>query len=82
VPRECETAAPVGNRPVKAPRTCPNSSDSSSVVGSAVQFTGTKGSAASGELKWIALAMSSLPVPVSPRMSTLARFAASWPTSL
>ena len=35
--------------PVKAPRSCPNSSDSSSVSGSAAQFTLTSGPSARGE---------------------------------
>ena len=68
--------------PVNDPRTWPKSSDSSSVDGSAAQFTGTNGSAVHAECAWIARATSSLPVPLSPRMSTVACVEAAWPTSL
>jgi hypothetical protein len=51
---------------VKAPRSWPNSSDSSSCAGSAAQFSSTKGLARRGPLKCSARATSSLPVPVSP----------------
>ena len=57
---------------MKAPRLWPNNSDSRSVSGKAVQLTGTKGSVPKGELRWIALAISSFPVPLSPRITTLA----------
>ena len=49
----------------------PNSSDSSSVSGSAPQFSATNGRSCRGELKWIARATSSLPVPDSPVISTV-----------
>ena len=62
--------------PVNAPRSWPNSSDSSSVSGSAAQFTFTKGRAARGEPPWISPATSSLPVPVSPVRSTVERLGA------
>ncbi len=58
--------------PVKAPFTWPNSSDSSSASGIALQFTATKGRPARGLARWMAWASSSLPVPLSPRSSTLA----------
>ena len=57
--------------PVKAPRTWPNSSDSSSVSGMAAQFTLMSGMRRSALRSWIARATSSLPVPVSPVMSTV-----------
>ncbi len=57
--------------PVKAPRSKPNSSDSSSSVGSAAQFTLTNGLSRRGEARVNARATSSLPVPLSPRMSTV-----------
>jgi hypothetical protein len=57
--------------PVKAPRTWPKSSESSSVSDSAPQFSATNGRSLRCELKWIARAMSSLPVPDSPVMSTV-----------
>ncbi len=55
---------------VKAPRSWPNSSDSSSCAGSAAQLSSTKGLSRRGPLKCSARATSSLPVPVSPRTST------------
>ena len=58
--------------PVKAPRACPNSSASSSVSGSAPQSMIANGSPARGEASWMARAASSLPVPVSPWISTVA----------
>ena len=57
--------------PVKAPRSWPNSSDSRSVAGNAAQFTVTSGPRARGLFWWIAFAASSLPVPLSPVMSTV-----------
>ena len=59
--------------PVKAPRSWPNSSLSSSVSGSAAQLIGDeRAAAARGLAAWIARATSSLPVPLSPRISTVA----------
>ena len=46
----------------------PKSVDSSSSDGTAPVLTGTNGLSRRGELAWIALAMSSLPVPLSPWM--------------
>jgi len=60
------------HRPVKAPRTCPNSSLSISVSGMAAQLIGTKGNAFRGLRAWRAAATSSFPVPLSPRIITLA----------
>ena len=57
--------------PVKAPRTWPNSSDSSSVSGIAAQLTLMSGMSRCALRSWMARATSSLPVPVSPVMSTV-----------
>ena len=57
--------------PVNAPRTWPNSSDSSRFSGIAAQFTLTSGISRCALWKWIARATISLPVPVSPVMSTV-----------
>jgi hypothetical protein len=62
--------------PVKEPFTWPKSSDSRRVSGSAEQFSATNGRRARSERSWIARATSSLPVPVSPTMSTVARVGA------
>ncbi len=55
-------------RPVKAPRSWPNSSLSSRVSASAAQCSLTKGPPARGLCSWMAAATSSLPVPLSPVM--------------
>ena len=57
--------------PVKAPFSCPNSSLSISSLGMAAQLTATKGLSRRGERAWMALAASSLPVPVSPSIRTV-----------
>ena len=57
--------------PVKAPFTCPNSSDSSRFSGIAPQFTATKGCSRRSLWSWMARATSSFPVPLSPHTSTL-----------
>ena len=49
--------------PVKAPRSWPNSSLSISSGGMAAQLTFTNGPAATALLRWMARAISSLPVP-------------------
>ena len=49
--------------PVKAPRSCPNSSDSISGSGSAAQLIARNGPAARGEASWMKRAITSLPVP-------------------
>ena len=54
--------------PVNAPFSCPKSSDSSRFSCSAAQLTLTKLRVARSELWWTAPAISSLPVPVSPRI--------------
>ena len=60
--------------PVNAPRVCPNSSASSRFSGSALQFTATILMWPRGLAVWIALATTSLPVPVSPLIRTVQRF--------
>ena len=57
--------------PVKAPFSKPNSSLSSSSDGSAAQLTLTKGRSTRLESRCSARATSSLPVPLSPRTSTV-----------
>ena len=61
---------------MKAPRTCPKSSDSTSVGGMAAQFTATNGFFARDEPACSERAASSLPVPDSPVMSTVQRVSA------
>ena len=58
--------------PLKAPRSCPNSSLSISPAGSVAQLTLIKGLSARLLAEWMARAISSLPVPVSPRISVVA----------
>ena len=58
--------------PVNAPRSCPKSSLSASSRGIAAQFTAMNGASGSPASRWISRASSSLPVPLSPRMSTVA----------
>ena len=73
VPPSASSNSPFLSRtaPVKAPRSWPNSSLSSSVSGMAPQLTDTKRCVARGLEKWMARAISSLPVPLSPWMSTV-----------
>ncbi len=56
--------------PVKAPLAWPNSSDSSSSEGSAAQLIATKGFDLRSLLAWSARASTSLPEPLSPRITT------------
>ena len=56
--------------PVNAPRSWPNSSDSSRFGGTAVQSNTTYGARARGPCVWRDSASTSLPVPVSPSMMT------------
>ena len=58
--------------PVKAPFSWPNSSLSTSPAGRAAQLTLISGLAVRRLWEWIARAISSLPVPVSPLISTVA----------
>ena len=57
--------------PVKAPFSCPNMSDSSSVSTTAAQLTTTNGPSGRSPASWMARATSSLPVPLSPVTSTM-----------
>src|SRR5213594_2541646 len=57
--------------PVNAPFSWPNSSLSRSPVGIAAQFSFTKAFERRGLRLWIARAISSFPVPVSPQISTV-----------
>ena len=69
--------------PVKAPFSWPNSSFSSSVSGMAAQLMATNGPLARSESWCSERAISSLPVPLSPRSSTVASVAAArWMDSI
>ena len=57
--------------PVNAPFSWPNSSLSRSSAGSAAQFTLTNGRSLRDDRWWMARATSSLPTPLSPRISTV-----------
>ena len=57
--------------PVKAPRSCPNNSDSSKSLGIAAVLSAMKGCTARGLCLCNARATNSLPVPDSPVMSTV-----------
>ena len=74
MPPSATAAAPglSASAPVKAPFRCPNTSDSSRSRGMAAQFSGTNGRAARVDIAWIARAQTSLPVPLSPLMKTVA----------
>ena len=74
-----ERARTVAAAPVKAPLIWPNSSLSSSSAGIAAQFTATKGLALRRPWSCNARATSSLPVPVSPRIRTVASLSAAMP---
>ena len=63
-PRRSATA------PVKEPRTWPNISLSISSEGMAAQLSSRNGRSRRGENAWMARAISSLPVPLSPQMKT------------
>ena len=69
-PARCSSA------PVNAPLRWPKSSLSTRCSGRAPQLTATSGPSARPLPSWMARATSSLPVPVSPRMSTVASLAA------
>ena len=66
-----KTPARDAEAPVNAPFSWPNSSDSTSPSGIAAEFTATKGPSARRERAWIARAATSLPVPLSPVISTV-----------
>ena len=67
---------------MNAPFSWPNSSLSSSVSGMAAQFTATKGPRTRSLSSWITRASSSLPVPLSPWMSTVAVERDTWRATL
>ncbi len=81
VPRSASRKEPSRSdtAPVKAPRTWPNSSLSSNSLGMAAQLMATKGWRERRPWAWIARATTSLPVPVSPVISTVASLSASKP---
>ena len=64
--------------PVIAPFSWPNNSDAINEVGIAAQLTLINGWPARCERLWMARAMSSLPVPVSPVISTVESVGATW----
>ena len=74
VPPRASSKRPTRSRtaPVNAPFTCPKSSLSRRSAGRAPQFTATNGPGLWSELEWSARAMTSLPVPLSPVMRTVA----------
>ena len=63
---------------MKLPFTCPNISLSRRFSGIAAQLTATHGRFARVELRCIVLAITSLPVPLSPLMSTVAAVGATF----
>ena len=56
---------------MKAPFSCPNSSEAISSRGMAAQFTATNAFDERPDRRWMARAISSLPVPVSPVIRTV-----------
>ena len=78
VPPSASSNLPALSRtaPVKAPRTCPNTSDSKRFSAIAVQVTSTNGLSARADLLWMDRASSVLPDPVSPDRSTVASLGA------
>ncbi len=66
---------------MKAPRSEPKSSLSSSVSGKAAQLSATKGPRRLRPPSWTARATTSLPVPVSPWIKTVARLRCAFSTS-
>ncbi len=84
VPPVADSKSPilVPTAPVKAPFSYPNISDSSKVSGNAPQLTGMNGLSRRGPFVWIARAMSSLPVPLSPWSRTVLLLSATRATNL
>ena len=80
VPPFAASARPIrrSRASVNAPFSWPKSSDSTSASGSAAQLRTTNGRSLRCDRLWIACATSSLPVPLSPRMSTVAPLGATW----
>ena len=83
MPPDASSSAPARARsaPVKAPFSCPNSSLSTSPGASAPQSTTTNGRSARGEARCSAAASTSLPVPLSPSISTVESDGAACSTS-
>ena len=84
VPPSAASKRPVAPRvaPVKAPRSWPKSSLSISAGGDGgAVHVDERLARGGGCAAWMARATSSLPVPVSPRMSTVASAGATWRTS-
>ena len=81
VPRSACSNLPIcfSVAPVNEPFSWPNSSISISSSGIAAQLTCTKRSRARRLLRWMARATSSLPTPLSPRISTVALVGAARP---
>ena len=68
------------NAPVKEPFSCPNNSEAIKSRGMAAQLTLTNAREERRDRLWIARAISSLPVPVSPVISTVASVGATLDT--
>ncbi len=66
--------------PVKDPFSWPNNSEEISPGASAAQFTLTKARPDLCDRLWMARAISSLPVPVSPEINTVESVGATFPT--
>ena len=66
--------------PVNAPFSCPKSSLSRRESGMAPQLTGMNGPSRRGEPRWMALAITSFPTPVSPVNRTGLSVGATWRT--
>ena len=83
VPPSAASKRPIrrSRAPVKAPFSCPKSSDATSADGIAAQFTRMNAREDRGDRLWIALAISSFPVPVSPRINTVESVAATLSTA-
>ena len=73
VPRSASSNRPLRSfsAPVNAPRSCPNSSLSSKLSLMAAQFIPRNASPPRADRSWIARATTSLPVPLSPQISTV-----------
>ena len=68
---QLEAARLLPRAPVNAPFSWPNSSLSTSVSGRAAQLKWMNGACRRGEIEWRMRATSPLPVPLSPRISTV-----------
>ena len=77
--RLTERSLALKDSPVKAPLTWPNNSLSSRSGGIAAQFSAMKGPALRAPTRWMVRATTSLPVPVSPVINTVASLSATRP---